>query len=229
MRVERRWGGCLRLHLPARKGGRAAGDRPGKNQKCGGGALLRGKAQTTGKSKAGSVGVEPGHHRGKGARTQCFLNCPKERARGFKRKGQKPVTRKAQSGDAVAVEPSPFGIAAGKRTPQKRAGFAFQVQAADGEAQGKTHGGGGIGIGSGGDFMKSVESKALGRKTFIDGGSAETPAAGTIRRAQAGRPALDFGDTAAERGKPIRLSQARPNLDGRNSARGNGLPRVAHG
>ena len=175
------------------------------------------------------MGVEPGHHRGKGARTQCFLNCPKERAGGFKRKGQKPVTGEAQSDDAMTVEPSPFSIAAGKRTPQKGAGFAFQVQAAYGEAQGKTHGGGGVGIGSGGDFMKSVESKALDRKTFIDGGSAQGPAAGMIGRAQAGRPALDFGDTAAERSEPIRLSQARPNLDGRNSARGNGLPRMAHG
>ena len=212
MRVERRRGGGARLHLPARKGGRAAGDRPGKNQKCGGGALLRGKAQTTGESKAWPMGIEPGHHRGKGARTQCFLNGPKKSAGGFKRKGQKPVTGKAQSGDAMAVEPSPFGIAAGKRTPQKGTGFAFQIEAADGEAQGKTHGGGRIGIGGGGDFMKSVESKALGRKTIIDGGSAQAPAAGTIRRAQAGRPALDFGDTAAERGEPIRLSQARPNF-----------------
>jgi hypothetical protein len=139
------------------------------------------------------------------------------------------VTGETQSNDAMAIEPSPFSIAAGKRAPHNWAGFAFQVHAAYGEAQGKTHGGGGVGIGSGGDFMKSVESKALGRETFIDGASAQDPAAGTIGRAQAGRPALNFGDTAAERGEAIRLSQARPNLGSRNSARGNGLPGMAHG
>jgi hypothetical protein len=129
----------------------------------------------------------------------------------------------------MAVEPPPFGIAAGKRTPQKGARFAFQIEAAYGEAQGKTHGGGRVGIGSGSDFMKGVESKALSRKTIIDRSSAQDPTAGTVRRAQAGRPALDFGDAAAEHGKPIRLSQAGANLDGRNSARGNGLPRMVHG
>jgi hypothetical protein len=129
----------------------------------------------------------------------------------------------------MAVESSPFGIATRERTPQKGAGFAFQIEAADGEAQGKTHGGGRVGIGGGGDFMKGVESKALGGETIIDGSSAQGPATGTIRRAQAGRPALDFGDAAAERGKPVALSQARLNFDGRNSARDNGLRRMAHG
>jgi hypothetical protein len=191
--------------------------------------LLRRKAQTTGESKAWPMGVEPGHHRGKGARSQSFLDGPKESAGGFKGKGQKPVTREPQSGDAMAVEPSPFGIAAGKRTPQKGAGFAFQIEAADGEAQGKTHGGGRVGIGGGGNFMKGVESKALDRKTIIDGSSAQGPTAWTIRRAQAGRPALDFGDAAAERGQPLVLSQGRSNFGGRNSARDNGLRRMAHG
>jgi len=139
------------------------------------------------------------------------------------------VTGKPQSGDAMAVEPSPFGIAARERTPKKRARFAFQIEAADGKAQGKTHGGGRIGIGGGGDFMKGIESKALGGKTIINGSSTQGPATGTIRRAQAGRPALDFGDAAAERGQPIALSQGRPNFGGRNSARDKGLRRMAHG
>jgi len=139
------------------------------------------------------------------------------------------MTGKPYSGDAMAVEPSPFGIAAGKRTPQNGAGLAFQIEAADGKAQGKTHGGGRVGIGGGGDFMKGVEGKALGRKTIIDESSAQGPATGTIRRAQTGRPALDFGDAAAERGEPVAISQARLNFDGRNSARDNGLRRMAHG
>jgi hypothetical protein len=175
------------------------------------------------------MGVQPGHHRGKGARTQSFLDGPEERAGGFNGKGQKPMTGKPQSGDAMAVEPSPFGIAAGKRTPQNGAGLAFQIEAADGKAQGKTHGGGRVGIGGGGDFMKGVEGKALGRKTIIDESSAQGPATGTIRRAQTGRPALDFGDAAAEGGEPVAISQARLNFDGRNSARDNGLRRMAHG
>ena len=175
------------------------------------------------------MGVEPGHHRRKGAGTQSFLDGPKERAGSVKGKGQKPVTGKPQSGDAMAVEPSPFGIAARERTPQKGAGFAFQIETADGEAQGKTHGGGRIGIGGGGNFMKGVESKALCGKTIIDGSSAQGPAAGMIRRAQARRPALDFSDAAAERGEPAPLAQAGPHFDGRNSARDNGLRRMAHG
>lgn len=175
------------------------------------------------------MGVEPGHHRGKGARTQSFLDGPKERAGGFQGKSQKPVTGEPQSSDAMTVEPPPFGIAAGKRTPQKRAGSAFQIEAADGEAQGKTDSSGRIGIGGRGNFMKGVESKALGGKTIIDGSSAQAPTAGTLRRAQAVGPALDFGDAAAERGEPVALSQERSNLDGRNSARDNGLRRMAHG
>jgi hypothetical protein len=175
------------------------------------------------------MGVQPGHHRGKGARTQSFLDGPKERAGRFKGKGQKPVTGKPQSGDAMAVEPSPFGIAAGKRAPQKGAGFAFQIETADGEAQGKTHSGGRIGIGGGGNFMKGVESKALCGKTVIDGSSAQGPTAGTLRRAKTGWPTLDFGDAAAERGQPLVLSQGRPNFGGRNSARDKGLRRMAHG
>ena len=175
------------------------------------------------------MGVEPGHHRRKGAGTQSFLDGPKERAGSVKGKGQKPVTGKPQSGDAMAVEPSPFGIAAGKRAPQKGAGFAFQIETADGEAQGKTHRGRRIGIGGGGNFMKSVESKALCGKTIIDGSSAQGPTAGPLRRAQTGRPTLDFGDAAAERGQPIVLSQGRPNFGGRNSARDKDLRRMAHG
>jgi hypothetical protein len=175
------------------------------------------------------MGVEPRHHRRKGTGTQSFLDGPKERAGSFKRKGQKSVTRKPQSGDAMAVEPSPFGIAARERTPQKGPWFTFQIKTADGEAQGKTHGGRRIEIGGGGDFMKGVESKPPCGKTIIDGSSAQGPAAGTIGCAQAGRPALDFGDAAAERGEPVALAQARPNFDGRNSARDNGLRRMAHG
>ena len=86
-----------------------------------------------------------------------------------------------------------------------------------------------IGQLAGGDFMKGVESKPPCGKTIIDGSSAQGPAAGTIGCAQAGRPALDFGDAAAERGEPVALAQARPNFDGRNSARDNGLRRMAHG
>jgi hypothetical protein len=175
------------------------------------------------------MGVQPGHHRGKGARTQSFLDGPKECAGRFKGKGQKPVTGKPQSGDAMAVEPSPFGIAAGKRAPQKGAGFAFQIETADGEAQGKTHGGGRIEIGGASNFMKGVESQALCGKTVIDGSSAQGPTAGTLRRAKTGWPTLDFGDAAAERGQPLVLSQARPNFGGRNSARDKGLRRMAHG
>jgi hypothetical protein len=129
----------------------------------------------------------------------------------------------------MTVKPAPFGIAAGERAPQQGAGFTFQIKAAYGEAQGKTHGGRRVGIGSGGDFMKGVESKALGGQAVIDGSSAQGPAAGTIHSVQTGRPPLDFGDAAAERGKPIGLPQARSNFDGRNSARGNGLRRMAHG
>jgi hypothetical protein len=129
----------------------------------------------------------------------------------------------------MAVKPAPFGIAAGERAPQQRARIAFQVKAAHGEAQGKTHGGRRVGIGGGGDFMKGVESQALGGQAVINGSSAQDPAAWTIRRAQAGRPPLDFGDRCAQRGEPIGLPQAGPNFDGRNSARGNGVPRMAHG
>ena len=70
----------------------------------------------------------------------------------------------------MTIKPSPFGVAVAEPAPEKGAGKTFpEAKAADSEAQGKSHGGGGIGIGACRNLMQGIQGKTLGRQMPIEG------------------------------------------------------------
>jgi hypothetical protein len=196
-----------------------------KNQKPWRRTRLGGKAQAAHPGEIEGAALHLGDYRGKDLGAQGFLEDPQKGLGLRKGNGQKPVARQAQGQEPMAVKPSPFGIAMAKPAPEKRVLAIFK--AAQSEAECETHGGRRVRIGSGCDLMQGICGKTLRRQMLINGAYTEIPRRTRRMRLESEGLALDCGNTPAQSGQRRRRFGTWL-LDGKISARNNGLRRLGH-